>query len=64
MYEGGIFDNSKQDPGKLTYRGEFSDLSRQGFGKITYPDGSLRYKGTWINDAPTTHKATKGAKSA
>jgi len=31
---------------------------------MTYPDGNLRYEGTWINDAPTTNKPTKGAKCA
>mmetsp|Transcript_40079 Transcript_40079/g.45609 ORF Transcript_40079/g.45609 Transcript_40079/m.45609 type:complete len:895 (+) Transcript_40079:32-2716(+) len=34
------------------YLGDFGNGERNGYGKELYPDGSLRYEGEWLSDAP------------
>jgi len=34
------------------YLGDFGNGERNGHGKELYPDGSLRYEGEWLSDAP------------
>ena len=72
VYIGGLFDGKRQE---AKFPEMFDSLSvpcpstlvseskpcKQGFGTLTYPDGSIKYKGTWINDEPTTNKPTKSA---